>query len=79
MLWLTLLNNHAKRRNAQIIMRHYLQRWCMQRAKQMPHLPPPLIQREFELAFGVAVIKAVVLSEPEAIKLTERIQIELKD
>jgi len=72
-------NNHAKRRNAQIIMRHYLQRWCMQRAKQMPHLPPPLIQREFELAFGVAVIKAVVLSEPEAIKLTERIQIELKD
>lgn len=72
-------NNHAKRRNAQIVLRSYIQTWCLKKAKLLPHLPPPLIQGEFELAFGIAVIKAVVLSEPEAIKLTERIQYELKD
>lgn len=70
-------NNHAKRRNAQITLRSYIQRWCIKKAKEMPNMPPPIIQREFALMFEIAIIKAMVLSEPEAIKLTERIQNQL--
>lgn len=74
MVYNATFNNHAKRRNAQITLRSYIQRWCVERAKQMPNMPPPIIQREFAITFNVPIIKAMVLSEPEAIKLTEKIQ-----
>lgn len=70
-------NNQTKRRNAQLVLRSFIQQWCVKRAKEMPEYPPPLIQREFEIAFEIPILKAQVLSEPEAIKLTERIQSEL--
>lgn len=66
-------HNHAKRRNAQIVLRSYIQQWCVLKHRQTG-FPPPLVQREFELAYGIPVLKAHVLSEPETIKLSERIQ-----
>lgn len=66
-------NNHAKRRNAQSVLRSYIQEWCVRKHKAT-QFPLPLVQREFELSFGLPILKAHILSEPETIKLTERIQ-----
>lgn len=66
--------NHTKRLNAQTILRDKIQRWCERRADTMNPCTPTLVQREFELEFGVNILAAQVLSEREANELAERIK-----
>lgn len=66
-------NNQLKRANAQVVLRSLIQTWC-QNCHSKTGYPPPLVQREFELAFGIPILKAHTLSEPETLKLAERIK-----
>ena len=66
-------NNHSKRRNAQVVLRCHIQEWCLACYKRTGW-PPPLVQREFELVFNIPVLKAHLLSEPDALQLTNNIQ-----
>ena len=63
--------NHTKRLNAQTILRDKIQRWCTVRAG-MFGLDVQATQREFEVQFGVNILKAQVLSEREANELVEK-------
>ena len=63
--------NHKKRLNAQTILRDKIQRWCRVRAG-MFNLDVKATQNEFEIEFGVNILKAQVLSEREANELLEK-------
>jgi len=63
--------NHKKRLNAQTILRDKIQRWCRVRAA-MFNLDVKATQNEFEIEFGVNILKAQVLSEREANELLEK-------
>ena len=63
--------NHTKRLNAQTVLRDKIQRWCIVRAGMLG-LDVPSTQREFELKFGINILKAQVLSERETNELIEK-------
>lgn len=65
------VSNHTKRQNAQNILRERIQRWCSTRYKLLK-LDVEATQREFELTFGVNILKAQVLSERETNELLEK-------
>jgi superfamily II DNA or RNA helicase len=66
------MNRHAKRQHAQTVLRDRIQRWCGHTARENGW-DKEMVQREFNVQFGMNVMKAVVLSEREANELTERI------
>jgi len=55
------------------VLRCHIQEWCLACYKRTGW-PPPLVQREFELVFNIPVLKAHLLSEPDALQLTNNIQ-----
>lgn len=63
--------NHTKRLNAQTVLRDKIQRWCTVRAG-MFGLDVQATQNEFEVQFGINILKAQVLSERETNELIEK-------
>lgn len=68
------VNRHTTRLNAQHLLRDQIHKWCMFHFKIMGIKDIDLIQRQFELEFGVHPIQAAVLSASEANTLRERIE-----
>lgn len=66
------VKKHKERKDAQVELRSQIQQWCKITAFNTCY-PPDLIQREFELAFGMPIIKAQTLSSTDAANLTKRL------
>jgi len=66
------MNKHVKRQHAQTVLRDRIQRWCTSLALTNSW-DREMVQREFNVQFGVPVAKAVVLGEREANELCEKI------
>lgn len=69
------VNNHTKRQFAQNELRLWVQDWCRDVSK-FNKWDIKTTQREFEIEFGVNILKAQVLSERETLELTEKIKYE---
>lgn len=65
--------NHKNRQNAQIILRDEIQKWCT-KIWQVTGQSPQTIQDEFEIKFGVNILKAQSLSANDARELTIKVR-----
>ena len=65
--------NHKNRQNAQIILRDEIQKWCT-KVWQVTGQSPQTIQDEFEIKFGVNILKAQSLSANDARELTIKVR-----
>lgn len=63
---------HQERQDAQQILRKEINDWCIQ-AWQNHNYPTDIIQREFELIFGVNILSAQVLGAREALALSQKV------
>lgn len=66
-------NNHIKRQYAQSLLAGYIQRWCGDIAS-VNRWDVKTVHNEFEIEFGVNVLKAQTLSERETLQLVEKIK-----
>lgn len=64
--------NHAKRRNAQTVLRSHIQAWCALYAKNTG-APVDVVQQQFQSTFGMNILEAHLLGESQAIELTRNI------
>ena len=69
----SVIANHRKRGNAQIVLRDLIKRWLEHEWMYGEH-DIESAQRQFEIVFKVNYLKAQVLSEREALELTTKIQ-----
>jgi DNA repair protein RadD len=69
----SIASNHLKRQYAQNLLREEMQEWCV--CKGIQELwDIRTTQREFELRFGINLLRAQVLSERKALELLEKIK-----
>lgn len=66
--------NHTKRQFAQGQLREIIQQWCIDMVLNNPTWDKETVHREFEVEFGVNILKAQVLSERLTLELLEKIQ-----
>lgn len=66
--------NHKKRRDAQIILQDLIQKWCVRQYRLNSNVDVKAVQQQFELEFGINILKAQILSERETLQLVERIK-----
>jgi len=69
-------NNHIKRQNAQTLLRHEIQNWCVNTAGQQ--WDKKTVHGMFHIEFGINIYKAQVLSERLALELMNKIRENLK-
>lgn len=65
--------NHSKRQFVQNQLRPLMNKWCADMVNNNPHWTKEIVHREFEVEFGVNILKAQVLSERHALELMEKI------
>lgn len=70
---LSAANKHAKRLHAQTLLRDAIQRWCAKKGGETGWTVK-LVQNEFNIAFGIHILKAQTLGERKAMELLERIK-----
>lgn len=71
------IKNHIKRQHAQGELRPEIQNWC-EKCFDVNGWSVTTIQQEFELTFGVNILKAQSLSERKALELTEKIRANIR-
>lgn len=66
------VSNHKKRRDAQILLRNEIQKWCVAQFENIPDVKA--VQNQFEIQHGINIFKAQSLSERESILLLNKLQ-----
>lgn len=67
------LNNHAKRLSAQVVLRDAIQNWCARMGREN-HWSVDTVQREFQIIFGVNILKAQTFGERQANELLAKVK-----